>query len=139
MSDTSLVFALSARNDTERGMREGRETVETETAGMVDAAETNGAQMGTALATAGAAAGAMAAAALVSTLEQALDVSSATARLEGQLANAVGDVGQATDAMKSVFTDGWGESAAEVGDAIKSGSLADLGRRGLAAKRRPIR
>lgn len=123
MSDTSLVFALSARNDTERGMREGRETVETETAGMVDAAETNGAKMGTALATAGAAAGAMAAAALVSTLEQALDVSSATTRLEAQLANTVGDVGQATDAMKAVFTDGWGESAAEVGDAIKSVTL----------------
>lgn len=123
MSDTSLVFALSARNDTERGMREGRETVETETAAMADAAEANGSKMGTALATAGAAAGAMAAAALMSTLEQALDVSNATTRLEAQLANATGDVGAATDAMKAVFTDGWGESAAEVGDAIKSVTL----------------
>lgn len=123
MSDTSLVFALSARNDTERGMREGRETVETETAGMADAAADNGAKMGTALAAAGAAAGAMAAAALMSTLEQALDVSSATTRLEAQLANTTADVGQATDAMTDVFTDGWGESAAEVGDAIKSVTL----------------
>ncbi|HEX4812254.1 MAG TPA: phage tail tape measure protein, partial [Nonomuraea sp.] len=123
MSDTSLVFALTARNDTGDGMRDARQTVETETAGMADAAESNGAKMGTALAAAGAAAGAMAAAALMSTLEQALDVSNATARLEAQLANATADVGQATDAMKAVFTDGWGESAAEVGDAIKSVTL----------------
>ncbi|MFU0241656.1 phage tail tape measure protein [Streptomyces scabiei] len=123
MSDTSLVFALSARDETGPGMREGRQTVETETAAMVDAAESNGSKMGTALAAAGAAAGAMAAAALVSTLGQALDVSTATARLEAQLANTAADVGQATDAMKAVFTDGWGESAAEVGDAIKSVTL----------------
>jgi hypothetical protein len=123
VSDTSLVFALSARDETGRGMRDGRQTVERETAGMVDAAESNGAKMGNALAMAGAAAGAMAAAALVSTLEQALDVSNATTRLEAQLANTTADVGQATDAMKAVFTDGWGESAAEVGDAIKSVTL----------------
>lgn len=123
MSDTSLVFALSARNETGEGMREGRETVESETAAMVDAAEANGSKMGTALAAAGAAAGALAAAALVSTLEQALDVSKATTRLEAQLINTTADVGQATDAMKAVFTDGWGESAAEVGDAIKSVTL----------------
>jgi phage-related minor tail protein len=123
VSDTSLVFALSTRDETGRGMREGRQTVERETAGMVDAAESNGAKMGNALAMAGAAAGAMAAAALVSTLEQALDVSNATTRLEAQLANTTADIGQATDAMKAVFTDGWGESAAEVGDAIKSVTL----------------
>jgi len=123
VSDTSLVFALTARDQTGPGMREGRQTVETETAAMVDAAESNGSKMGTALAAAGAAAGALAAAALVSTLEQALDVSNATTRLEAQLANTTADVGQATDAMKAVFTDGWGESAAEVGDAIKSVTL----------------
>jgi hypothetical protein len=123
MSDTSLVFALSARNDTAEGMGDARQTVERETAGMVDAAESNGAKMGNALAMAGAAAGALAAAALMSTLEQALDVSNATTRLEAQLANTTADVGQATDAMKAVFTDGWGESAAEVGDAIKSVTL----------------
>ncbi|MDW8807427.1 phage tail tape measure protein [Streptomyces scabiei] len=123
MADTSLVFALSARDETGRGMREGRQTVETETAGMVAAAESNGAKMGTALAAAGAAAGAMAAAALMSTLEQAMDVSNATIRLEAQLANSVADVGAATDAMKAVFTSGWGDSAAEVGDAIKSVTL----------------
>lgn len=123
MSDTSLVFALSARNDTERGMREGRETVETETAGMADAAADNGAKMGTALAAAGAAAGALAAAALMSTLEQALDVSEATTKVEAALANTTADVGAATDAMTSVFTDGWGESAVEVGDAIRSVTL----------------
>lgn len=123
MSDTSLVFALSARNDTESGMREGRETVETETAGMADAAADNGAKMGTALAAAGAAAGAMAAAALMSTLEQALDVSEATTKVEAALANTTADVGAATDAMTNVFTDGWGESAVEVGDAIRSVTL----------------
>lgn len=123
MSDTSLVFALSTRDETGRGMRQGRQTVESETAAMVDAAESNGSKMGTALAGAGAAAGALAAAALVSTFEQALDVSNATTRLEAQLANTTADVGQATDAMKAVFTDGWGESAAEVGDAIKSVTL----------------
>ncbi|MFF7842838.1 phage tail tape measure protein [Streptomyces ossamyceticus] len=123
MSDTSLVFALSARDNTGPGMRDARETVETETAGMADAAESNGAKMGPALAAAGATAGAMAAAALMSTLTQALDVSNATTRLEAQLANATADVGQATDAMTAVFTDGWGESASEVGDAIKSVTL----------------
>lgn len=90
---------------------------------MADAASDNGAKMGTALAAAGAAAGALAAAALMSTLEQALDVSNATARLEAQLANTGADVAQATDAMTNVFTDGWGQSAAEVGDAIKSVTL----------------
>ncbi|GAQ61884.1 phage tail tape measure protein [Streptomyces scabiei] len=123
MSDTSLVFALSARDETGPGMREGRETVETETAGMADAAESNGAKMGTALAAAGAAAGAMAAAALMSTLEQALDMSEATTKVEAALANTTADIGAATDAMTNVFTDGWGESAVEVGDAIRSVTL----------------
>ncbi|GAA4676905.1 hypothetical protein GCM10023347_34090 [Streptomyces chumphonensis] len=123
MSDTSLVFALSARNNMDRGMRDGRRTVERETSAMVDAAESNGAKMSTALAAAGAAAGAGAAALLASTFEQHMDVSSATARLEAQLANSTADVSQATDAMTEVFTDGWGESASEVADAIKSVSL----------------
>lgn len=123
MSDTSLVFALSTRDDTGPGMRSARETVETETEGMADAAAQNGSKMGTALAAAGAAAGALAGAALMSTLEQAMDVSSATAKLEAQLANTTADVGAATDAMTNVFTAGWGESATEVGDAIKSVTL----------------
>ncbi|MFM9594040.1 phage tail tape measure protein [Streptomyces scabiei] len=123
MSDTSLVFALSTEDNTGPGMRDGRETVERETAGMVDAAESNGAKMGTALATAGAAAGALAAAALMSALEQALDVSEATTKVEAALANTTADVGAATDAMTNVFTDGWGESAVEVGDAIRSVTL----------------
>jgi hypothetical protein len=123
VSDTSLVFALSARDDTGEGMRDARQTVETETAGMADAAADNGAKMGTALAAAGAAAGAMAAAALMSTLEQALDVSEATTKVEAALANTTADVSAATDAMTNVFTDGWGESAVEVGDAIRSVTL----------------
>lgn len=123
MSDTSLVFALSTRDETRSGMRSARETVETETAGMADAAESNGSKMGTALAGAGAAAGALAGAALMSTFMQAMDMSEATTRLESQLANTTADVGAATDAMKNVFTAGWGESATEVGDAIKSVTL----------------
>ncbi|USQ82627.1 phage tail tape measure protein [Streptomyces phaeoluteigriseus] len=123
MSDTSLVFALSTRDDTGPGMRDARETVETETAGMADAAAANGSKMGTAMAAAGAAAGALAGAALMSTFSQAMDVSSATAKLEAQLANTSADVGAASDAMKNVFTAGWGESATEVGDAIKSVTL----------------
>jgi hypothetical protein len=123
MSDTSLVFALSARDDTGEGMRDARQTVETETAGMADAAADNGAKMGTALAAAGAAAGALAAAALMSALEQALDVSEATTKVEAALANTTADIGAATDAMTNVFTDGWGESAVEVGDAIRSVTL----------------
>ncbi|MFC8002911.1 phage tail tape measure protein [Streptomyces olivaceus] len=123
MSDTSLVFSLSARDQTGPGMRSARDTVETETAGMADAAEATGSKMGTALAAAGAAAGALAGAALMSTFSQALDVSEATTRLEAQLANTTADIGAATDAMTNVFTDGWGESATEVGDAIKSVTL----------------
>lgn len=123
MSDTSLVFALSARNNTGPGMRDARRTVDRETAGMADAAESNGSKMGTALAGAGAAAGALAGAALMSTFMQAMDMSEATTRLESQLANTTADVGAATDAMKNVFTAGWGESATEVGDAIKSVTL----------------
>lgn len=123
MSDTSLVFALSTRDDTGPGMRSARDTVETETAGMADAAAQNGSKMGTALAAAGAAAGALAGAALMSTFSQAMDVSSATTRLEAQLVNTTADVGAATDTMTKVFTDGWGESAQEVGDAIKSVTL----------------
>ncbi|WP_329471678.1 phage tail tape measure protein [Streptomyces sp. NBC_01723] len=123
MSDTSLVFSLSARDETGPGMRSARDTVETETDGMADAAAQNGSKMGTALAAAGAAAGALAGAALMSTFAQAMDVSEATTRLEAQLANTTADVGAATDAMTNVFTDGWGESATEVGDAIKSVTL----------------
>ncbi|MEV6124869.1 phage tail tape measure protein [Streptomyces sp. NPDC052077] len=123
MSDTSLVFALSARDNTGPGMRSARDTVETETEGMADAAAENGSRMGTALAAAGAAAGALAGAAIMSTLSQAMDVSEATTRLEAQLINTTADVGAATDAMTNVFADGWGESATEVGDAIKSVTL----------------
>ncbi|MCO4699303.1 hypothetical protein LRR80_05397 [Streptomyces sp. RO-S4] len=123
MSDTSLVFALSARDQTGPGMRSARETVETETEGMADAAAANGSKMGTALAAAGAAAGALAGAAIMSTLSQAMDVSEAKAKLSAQLANTTADVGAATDAMTNVFTSGWGESATEVGDAIKSVTL----------------
>ncbi|MEU9285962.1 phage tail tape measure protein [Streptomyces sp. NPDC048275] len=123
MSDTSLVFALSARDNTGPGMRSARQTVETETDGMADAAASNGSKMGAALAAAGAAAGALAGAAIMSTLAQAMDMSEATTRLEAQLANTTADVSAATDAMTAVFTDGWGESATEVGDAIKSVTL----------------
>ncbi|MBJ6633372.1 phage tail tape measure protein [Streptomyces sp. I5] len=123
MSDTSLVFALSARDNTGPGMRSARQTVENETEGMADVAASNGSKMGTALAAAGAAAGALAGAAIVSTLAQAMDVSEAKARLSAQLANTTADVGAATDAMTNVFTSGWGESATEVGDAIKSVTL----------------
>lgn len=123
MSDTSLVFALSTRDDTGPGMRSARETVDSETEGMADDVAANGSKMGTALAAAGAAAGALAGAAIMSTLAQAMDVSEATTRLEAQLANTTADVGAATDAMTSVFADGWGESATEVGDAIKSVTL----------------
>ncbi|MEU7399741.1 phage tail tape measure protein [Streptomyces sp. NPDC044948] len=123
MSDTSLVFALSTRDDTARGMRSARETVDSETEGMADDVAANGSKMGTALAAAGAAAGALAGAAIMSTLSQAMDVSEATTRLEAQLANTTADVGAATDAMTNVFTNGWGESATEVGDAIKSVTL----------------
>lgn len=123
MSDTSLVFSLSARDNTRPGMRSARQTVDTETEGMADAAAANGSKMGTALAAAGAAAGALAGAAIMSTLSQAMDVSEATTRLEAQLANTTADVGAATDAMTNVFVQGWGESASEVGDAIKSVTL----------------
>ncbi|MEU9643594.1 phage tail tape measure protein [Streptomyces sp. NPDC048188] len=123
MSDTSLVFALSARDDTGPGMRSARQTVDSETEGMADDVAANGSKMGTALAAAGAAAGALAGAALMSTLSQAMDMSEATTRLEAQLVNTTADVGAATDAMTNVFTDGWGESATEVGDAIKSVTL----------------
>jgi Phage-related minor tail protein len=123
MSDTSLVFALSTRDETAGGMRSARATVNSETEGMADDVAANGSKMGPALAAAGAAAGALAGAALMSTLSQAMDVSEATTRLEAQLANTTADVGAATDAMTNVFTDGWGESATEVGDAIKSVTL----------------
>jgi len=123
VSDTSLVFALSTRDDTGPGMRSARETVDSETEGMADDVAANGSKMGPALATVGAAAGALAGAAIMSTLAQAMDVSEATTRLEAQLANTTADVGAATDAMTNVFVQGWGESATEVGDAIKSVTL----------------
>ncbi|MEU5094950.1 phage tail tape measure protein [Streptomyces sp. NPDC020996] len=123
MSDTSLVFALSARDETGEGMSSARQTVDSETAGMADDVAANGSKMGPALAAAGAAAGALAGAALMSTLAQAMDVSEATSKLEAQLANTTADVGAATDAMTNVFADGWGESATEVGDAIKAVTL----------------
>lgn len=123
MPDTSLVFALSSRDDTGPGMRSARETVNSETEGMADDVAANGSKMGGALAAAGAAAGALAGAAIMSTLTQAMDMSEATTRLEAQLANTTADVGAATSAMTQVFTDGWGESATEVGDAIKSVTL----------------
>ncbi|MFM9652754.1 phage tail tape measure protein [Streptomyces galilaeus] len=123
MSDTSLVFALSTRDETARGMQSARQTVNSETEGMADDVAANGSKMGPALAAAGAAAGALAGVAIMSTLSQAMDMSEATTRLEAQLANTTADVGAATSAMTNVFTDGWGESATEVGDAIKSVTL----------------
>ncbi|MDF2705548.1 MAG: hypothetical protein K0R62_1200 [Nonomuraea muscovyensis] len=123
MSDTSLVFALSTRDDTGQGLRSARESIDSETEGMADDVAANGSRMGPALAAAGAAAGALAGAAIMSTLAQAMDVSQATTRLEAQLANTTADVSAATDTMTKVFTDGWGESATEVGDAIKSVTL----------------
>ena len=123
MSDTSLVFALSTRDDTGPGMRSARETVDSETEGMADDVADNGSRMGAALAAAGAAAGALAGAALMSSLAQAMDISEATTRLEAQLVNTTADVGAATDAMTNVFVNGWGESATEVGDVIKSVTL----------------
>ncbi|MEU9215387.1 phage tail tape measure protein [Streptomyces sp. NPDC048376] len=123
MSDTSLVFALSTRDDTGQGLRSARESIDSETEGMADDVAANGSKMGPALAAAGAAAGALAGAAIMSTLAQAMDVSQATTRLEAQLANTTADVSAATDTMTKVFTDGWGESATEVGDAIKSVTL----------------
>lgn len=123
MTDTSLVFALSTRDNTAAGMRSARQTANRETEGMADDVAANGSKMGAALAAAGAAAGALAGAALMSAFNQALDVSEATTRLEAQLVNTTADVGAATDAMTNVFTDGWGESATEVGDAIKSVTL----------------
>jgi hypothetical protein len=123
VSDTSLVFALSTRDDTGQGLRSARESIDSETEGMADDVAANGSRMGPALAAAGAAAGALAGAAIMSTLAQAMDVSQATTRLEAQLANTTADVSAATDTMTKVFTDGWGESATEVGDAIKSVTL----------------
>ncbi|MDX3047553.1 phage tail tape measure protein [Streptomyces scabiei] len=46
MSDTSLVFALSARNDTGEGMRDARETVQDESAAMAADVEQGGATAG---------------------------------------------------------------------------------------------
>lgn len=123
MSDTSLVFSLSARDDTGSGLASARDNIDSETQGMADDVAANGSRMGPALAGVGMAAGALAGAALMSAFSQAMDVGDATAKLEAQLANTTADVGAATDAMTNVFTDGWGESAAEVGDAIKSVTL----------------
>lgn len=123
MGDTSLVFNLTTRDNTSSGMRSARSTVESESAAMADAVEQNTSKMSEHFNNVSLAAGAALGGGLAAGISDAMEMGDASAKLEAQLGNTTADVGAATATMQKVFRAGWGESATEVGEAIKGISL----------------
>ncbi|MEE1763703.1 phage tail tape measure protein [Streptomyces sp. SP18BB07] len=123
MSDTSLVFALSARNDTGEGMRDARETVQDESEAMAADVEQSGATAGAGfgetlkagVATAMVAVGAVVAAGFA----EALDQSRLSSKLAAQLGVGPAEAAELSKVSASVYEDAWGDSVETVNMAIR--------------------
>ncbi len=124
MSDTSLVFALSARNDTSAGMRDARETVQDESAAMATDVEQSGAAGGAGfgetlkagVATAMVAVGAIVAAGFA----EALDQSRLESKLAAQLDLTKEESARVGGVAGDLFADAYGDSFETVNTAVGS-------------------
>ncbi|UJV41629.1 phage tail tape measure protein [Streptomyces sp. AMCC400023] len=124
MSDTSLVFALSARNDVGEGMRDARETVQDESAAMATDAEQGGAAAGAGfgetlkagVATAMVAVGALVAAGFA----EALDQSRLESKLAAQLDLTKEESARVGGVAGDLFADAYGDSFETVNSAVGS-------------------
>ncbi|WP_425244856.1 phage tail tape measure protein [Streptomyces sp. NEAU-NA10] len=97
MSDTSLVFNLVARDNTEQGLSSAQERFNNVATGI----------------------GAGAAAALGVGLANAMDVSAANAKLQAQLGVGPQEAAELSKVSAAVYSNAWGDSVATVNDAIK--------------------
>ena len=124
MSDTSLVFALSARNDTSAGMRDARETVQDESEAMATDVEQSGAAGGAGfgetlkagVATAMVAVGAIVAAGFA----EALDQSRLSSKLAAQLDLTKEESARVGGVAGDLFADAYGDSFETVNTAVGS-------------------
>lgn len=124
MGDTSLVFALSARNDTERGMRDARETVQDESAAMAADVEQSGTTAGAGfgetlmagVATAMVGVGALVAAGFA----EALDQSRLSSKLAAQLDLTTEEAARAGGVAGDLYADAYGDSFETVNSAVGS-------------------
>ncbi|NUS74876.1 MAG: hypothetical protein HOV70_01580 [Streptomyces sp.] len=114
MSDTSLVFALSTRDDTAAGMRDARQTVEQESEAMAadvgeggtGAASQFGESLKAGVATAMVAVGAIVAAGFA----EALDQSRLSSKLAAQLDLSKGEAERVGGVVGDLFAEGFGDS-----------------------------
>ena len=124
MGDTSLVFALSARNDTERGMRDARETVQDESAAMAADVEQSGTTAGAGFGEtmmAGVAAALAGVGALVAAgFAEALDQSRLSSKLAAQLDLTAGEAARAGGVAGDLYADAYGDSFETVNSAVGS-------------------
>lgn len=124
MSDTSLVFALSARNNTGEGMRDARETVQDESAAMATDVEQSGTAGGAGfgetlkagVATAMVAVGAIVAAGFA----EALDQSRLSSKLAAQLDLTKEESARVGGVAGDLFADAYGDSFETVNTAVGS-------------------
>ncbi|MDX2946819.1 hypothetical protein PV383_38470 [Streptomyces caniscabiei] len=124
MSDTSLVFALSARNDVGEGMRDARETVQDESAAMATDVEQGGAAAGAGfgetlkagVATAMVAVGALVAAGFA----EALDQSRLESKLAAQLDLTKEESARVGGVAGDLFAEAYGDSFETVNGAVGS-------------------
>jgi phage-related minor tail protein len=124
VSDTSLVFALSTRNDTAEGMRDARETVQQESEAMAADVEQGGAgaatRFGEAL-KAGAAAAMVGVAALVAAgFAEALDQSRIAGRLAAQLGKTPAEAQRYGKLAGELYADAVTEDFQGAADAISA-------------------
>jgi phage-related minor tail protein len=124
MSDTSLVFALSTRDDTGEGMRDARQTVEQESAAMAADVEQGGATAGSGfgenlkagVATAMVAVGAIVAAGFA----EALDQSRLSSKLAAQLDLTKAESERVGGVAGDLFAEAYGDSFETVNTAVGS-------------------
>jgi hypothetical protein len=124
MSDTSLVFALSARNDTGEGMRDARETVQDESAAMAADVEQGGATAGAGFGEtlkAGVAAAMVGVGVIVAAgFAEALDQSRLSSKLAAQLDLTKEESARVGGAAGELFADAYGDSFETVNMAVGS-------------------
>ena len=123
MSDTSLVFALSARNDTGEGMRDARETVQDESAAMAADVEQGGATAGAGFGEtlkAGVAAAMVGVGVIVAAgFAEALEQSRLSSKLAAQLGVGPAEAAELAKVSASVYENAWGDSVETVNTAIR--------------------
>ncbi|MDX2692963.1 phage tail tape measure protein [Streptomyces ipomoeae] len=124
MSDTSLVFALSARNDVGEGMRDARETVQDESAAMAADVEQGGAAAGAGFGEtlkAGVATAMLAVGAIVAAgFAEALDQSRLSGKLAAQLDLTKEESARVGAVAGDLYAQAYGDSFETVNTAVGS-------------------